>query len=42
MLGAEFEKRVDALVARYPKPKGTLLPVLWEVQRAKGWIDFDA
>jgi len=42
MLGAEFEKRVDALVARYPKPKGALLPVLWEVQRAKGWIDFDA
>ena len=39
MFGAEFEKRVDAIVARYPKPKAALLPVLWEVQDHKGWID---
>jgi len=42
MLGPDFEKAVDALVARYPEPKGALLPVLWEVQKAKGWIDLDA
>jgi len=41
MLGAAFEKKVDALVARYPQPKAALLPVLWEVQRAKGWIDLE-
>src|SRR5262245_11921237 len=41
MFGAEFEKRVDALVARYPHPKAALLPVLWEVQKSRGWIDLD-
>ena len=39
MLGADFEKRVDAIVARYPEPKAALLPVLWEVQRARGHVD---
>ncbi len=39
MVGLEFERRVDAIVARYPEPKAALLPVLWEVQRAKGWVD---
>jgi len=39
MLGTEFEKAVDEIVARYPEPKAAMLPVLWEVQRAKGWID---
>ncbi|MCP3978172.1 MAG: NAD(P)H-dependent oxidoreductase subunit E [bacterium] len=39
MFGPEFEKRVDELVAKYPEPRGALLPVLWEAQRAKGWID---
>ena len=39
MYGPEFERQVDALVARYPAPKAALLPVLWEVQKAKGWID---
>ena len=39
MLGPDFEKTVDAIVARYPRPKAALLPVLWEIQRAKGWID---
>ena len=42
MLGPEFEKSVDAIVARYPQPKAALLPVLWEVQNATGWIDFAA
>jgi len=39
MYGPEFERQVDALVARYPVPKAALLPVLWEVQRRNGWID---
>ena len=39
MLGPEFEKRVDAIVGRYPEPKAAILPVLWAVQRAKGWVD---
>ena len=39
MFGAEFESRVDGLVARYPHAKAALLPVLWEVQRERGSID---
>jgi NADH-quinone oxidoreductase subunit E len=39
MFGAEFEKTVDELVARYKEPRGALLPLLWKVQRQKGWID---
>jgi NADH-quinone oxidoreductase subunit E len=42
MFGPDFEKTVDALVANYPQPKAALLPVLWEVQKAKGSIDLDA
>jgi NADH-quinone oxidoreductase subunit E len=42
MLGPDFEKRVDAIVAKYPQPKAALLPVLWEVQKAKGSIDLHA
>jgi len=42
MLGSEFEKSVDAIVAKYPQPKAALLPVLWEVQKAKGSIDLEA
>jgi NADH-quinone oxidoreductase E subunit len=38
MLGVEFEKKVDAIVGRYPVPKAALLPVLWEVQERQGWI----
>jgi NADH-quinone oxidoreductase subunit E len=42
MLGPAFEKTVDAIVAKYPQPKAALLPVLWEVQKAKGSIDLPA
>jgi NADH-quinone oxidoreductase E subunit len=38
VFGVEFEKKVDSLVGRYPEPKAALLPVLWELQRANGWI----
>lgn len=42
MQGPEFERRVDAIIARYPEPKAALLPVLWEVQRAQGYVDHAA
>ena len=42
MYGPEFEKKVDTIVARYPQPKAAMLPVLWEVQKAKGWIDSES
>ena len=42
MYGPEFEKEVDRIVARYPHRKAALLPVLWEVQKHKGWIDAEA
>lgn len=42
MYGAEFEKAVDAIVARYPAPKAALLPVLWEVQKRAGHVPLEA
>jgi NADH-quinone oxidoreductase subunit E len=39
MFGPEFESKVDEIVKRYPEPRAALLPVLWEMQRCKGWID---
>jgi len=42
MFGQEFESKVDRIVAKYPETSGALLPVLWEVQRTKGWIDQEA
>ena len=42
MYGPEFERKVDEAVARYPEPKAALLPVLWLVQRTKGWVDLEA
>ncbi|MDH3628515.1 MAG: NAD(P)H-dependent oxidoreductase subunit E [Acidobacteriota bacterium] len=42
MFGAEFESKVDGIVKRYPEKKAAMLPVLWEVQKSKGWIDSDS
>jgi NADH-quinone oxidoreductase subunit E len=39
MFGRDFEREIDVILARYPRPKAALLPVLWEVQKRKGWID---
>ena len=39
MFGKEFERKVDELVTRYPRPQAALLPVLWEIQQHNGWID---
>jgi NADH-quinone oxidoreductase subunit E len=42
MYGPEFERRVDAIVARYPQARAALLPVLWAVQEHSGWIEPEA
>ena len=42
MFGQEFEDNVDEIIKRYPEPKAALLPVLWEVQNRKGWIDSES
>jgi NADH-quinone oxidoreductase subunit E len=42
MFVEEFTARVDEIVERYPEPKAALLPVLWEVQKHKGWIDAES
>ncbi len=39
MFGAEFENKIDDIVAKYPEPAAALLPILWEMQQHKGWID---
>jgi len=33
-----LRERLDDIVARYPERAGALLPVLWVVQRARGWL----
>jgi len=42
MLGPDFESKVDAVVSRYPEPQAALLPILWLVQRTRGWVDLDS
>lgn len=42
MFGPDFERKVDEIVARYPQRKAAMLPVLWEVQRAQGWVSLEA
>ncbi len=42
MHGPEFEKTVNLLIGRYPQPKAALLPVLWEVQQAAGWVNSES
>jgi NADH dehydrogenase (ubiquinone) flavoprotein 2 len=34
----EGRRRLDALLAKYPAKAGALLPALWMVQEAHGWI----
>lgn len=41
-LTAEGERRVDAIIARYPERQAAMLPVLWAVQGEQGWISADA
>jgi len=34
----DLRPHLDSLVARYPSRGAALLPVLWHVQRSRGWI----
>ena len=35
---AELKPKLDPIVARYPQRAGAMLPVLWVVQNARGWL----
>ena len=35
---AELKPQLDPIVARYPVRAGAMLPVLWVVQKARGWL----
>ena len=34
----EMKPRLDPIVARYPVRAGAMLPVLWVVQKSRGWL----
>jgi NADH-quinone oxidoreductase E subunit len=38
VFAGETRKRLDAVLARYPEKRAGLLPALWMVQEARGWI----
>jgi NADH-quinone oxidoreductase E subunit len=38
----ERRRRLDEMLARYPTKRGALLPALWLVQEAHGWISDEA
>lgn len=38
----ETKARLDALMERYPTKMATLLPALWMVQEARGWVSPEA
>lgn len=42
MYGAEFERQVDEIVARYPQPRGAVMPLLHLVQETTGWVSLEA
>ncbi len=42
MYGPDFEKQVAELVARYPQPRGAVMPLLWLVQEKVGHIPLEA
>ncbi|MCC7196152.1 MAG: NAD(P)H-dependent oxidoreductase subunit E [Gemmatimonadaceae bacterium] len=38
----ERRKRLDVILERYPTKQAALLPALWMVQEARGWVSEDA
>jgi NADH-quinone oxidoreductase E subunit len=36
--GSELRGRLDALLTRYPSKQAALLPALWMLQEARGWV----
>ncbi len=41
MYGSEFEKHADEIVARYPQPRGAVMPLLHLVQEAAGYVTLE-
>ena len=41
MFDAEFEKRADEIIARYPQPRGAVMPLLYLVQEHEGWVTLE-
>jgi NADH-quinone oxidoreductase E subunit len=41
-MNADATRRVEQIIARYPRKLAAMLPVLWEVQRENGWISPEA
>ena len=42
MYGPDFEKEAAELVARYPQPRGAVMPLLWLVQSRVGHVPLEA
>jgi NADH dehydrogenase (ubiquinone) flavoprotein 2 len=41
-VGGEWRRRLDEMLTRYPAKRAALLPALWLVQEARGWISNEA
>ena len=41
MISSETRERIDAEIAKYPEPRGALLPALHLAQKEHGWISRD-
>ena len=42
MYGPDFEKEAAELVAKYPQPRGAVMPLLWLVQSRVGHVPLEA
>ncbi|GAB4369109.1 MAG: NADH-quinone oxidoreductase subunit NuoE [Acidobacteriota bacterium] len=42
MFDAELDKRADEIIARYPQPRGAVMPLLHLVQEKAGWVTLEA
>jgi len=42
VFAGEVRKRLDAIIERYPTKQAALLPALWMVQEARGWVSDEA
>jgi NADH-quinone oxidoreductase E subunit len=42
VFAGERRRRLDEILARYPTKRGALLPALWLVQEAHGWVSDEA
>lgn len=42
MYGPDFERQADAIIARYPQPRGAVMPLLHLAQEQAGFVTLDA